>query len=221
MSDAPTVAVRGEAIREVEPELARFTVTVAARDKDRQTTLDRLAERVAALRVLLDRYADAIDRRETSGLYVRPETKRSGERISAYAGSVSTTVTVHDFTRLGELLLQVADQDQTTVSGPWWSLRLDSPAHREARHAAIADAVRRAREYAQALGADLVRLVELTDAGVGGGGPSPPRPMLLAAGAERAAGGPQLDLEPQLQVVQASVEARFAISEPTVLGDPG
>ena len=39
MVDGPVVAVRGEAIREVPPEIARFTVTVVARDKDRQATL--------------------------------------------------------------------------------------------------------------------------------------------------------------------------------------
>ncbi|HTF08628.1 MAG TPA: SIMPL domain-containing protein, partial [Asanoa sp.] len=41
----PVVAVRGEAVREVPPEIARFAVTVVARDKDRQATLRRLAER--------------------------------------------------------------------------------------------------------------------------------------------------------------------------------
>ena len=45
MVDGPIVAVRGEATREVPAEVAPFSVTVAARDKDRQATLTRLAER--------------------------------------------------------------------------------------------------------------------------------------------------------------------------------
>ncbi|MFD0823941.1 SIMPL domain-containing protein, partial [Micromonospora zhanjiangensis] len=151
MADQPIVRVRGEAFREVPPEIARFSVTVQARDADRQSTLARLAERADAVRAVVDTYGPAIDRRESGDLRVSPELKRSGERIKAYHGSVSTTVTVTDFTVLGELMLRLADQDQATVAGPWWSLRPDSPAHREARRAAIADAIDRAREYADAL----------------------------------------------------------------------
>src|SRR6266511_3775771 len=137
----PVLAVRGEAVREVDPEIATFSVAVSARDRDRQTTLRRLTARVEAVRAVLDGYAEVIEKRETSGLYVHPETKRAGERISAYSGTVATSVTVADFTQLGELLLRLADLDQTTVAGPWWGLRPGSPVHGDARRAAIADAI--------------------------------------------------------------------------------
>src|SRR5690349_20592326 len=116
MVDGPVVTVRGEAYREVDPELARFSVTTSARDRDRQVTLTRLAERAAAVRVLVEEYAAAVDRRETGELRVRPERKRSGERVTGYHGSVVTTVTVTDFTVLGELMLRLADQDQVEVA---------------------------------------------------------------------------------------------------------
>ncbi|MEU1684316.1 SIMPL domain-containing protein [Micromonospora sp. NPDC005707] len=213
MADAPVVAVRGEAYREVAPELARFTVTATARDRDREATLTRLAERAAAVRVLLDAAEPAVERRETGQLRVWPETKRSGERVVAYHGSVTTTVTVVDFAALGELMLRLADQDQVELAGPWWSLRPDSPAYREARHAAIADALARAREYAEALGARVTALVELADTGL-----ATAPPMLAKAGFARGAeAAPELELDPQPQPVQAAVEARFTISEP-VLG---
>ncbi|GHJ51706.1 SIMPL domain-containing protein [Micromonospora chersina] len=213
MADAPVVAVRGEAYREVAPELARFTVTATARDRDRETTLTRLAERTAAVRVLLDAAEPAVERRETGQLRVWPETKRSGERVVAYHGSVTTTVTVVDFTALGELMLRLADQEQVEVAGPWWSLRPDSPAYREARHAAIADALARAREYAEALGARVTALLELADTGL-----ATAPPMMAKAGFARAGeAAPELELDPQPQPVQAAVEARFTISEP-VLG---
>ncbi|MEU9737602.1 SIMPL domain-containing protein [Micromonospora chersina] len=213
MADAPVVAVRGEAYREVAPELARFTVTATARDRDRETTLTRLAERTAAVRVLLDAAEPAVERRETGQLRVWPETRRSGERVVAYHGSVTTTVTVVDFTALGELMLRLADQEQVEVAGPWWSLRPDSPVHREARHAAIADALARAREYAEALGARVTALLELADTGLAAA-----PPMMAKAGFTRAGeAAPELELDPQPQPVQAAVEARFTISEP-VLG---
>ncbi|MFG3576534.1 SIMPL domain-containing protein [Micromonospora chersina] len=213
MADAPVVAVRGEAYREVAPELARFTVTATARDRDRETTLTRLAERTAAVRVLLDAAEPAVERRETGQLRVWPETRRSGERVVAYHGSVTTTVSVVDFTALGELMLRLADQEQVEVAGPWWSLRPDSPAYREARHAAIADALARAREYAEALGARVTALLELADTGLAAA-----PPMMAKAGFARAGeAAPELELDPQPQPVQAAVEARFTISEP-VLG---
>ncbi|HEX2356022.1 MAG TPA: SIMPL domain-containing protein [Micromonosporaceae bacterium] len=223
MSDAPVVAVRGEVVREVPPEIARFSVTVSARDKDRQATLHRLTQRAEAIRALLDGYGDAIERRETGGLVVGPELKRSGERVSAYHGSVQTTVTVADFTALGELLLRLADQDQTTVYGPWWELRPASPVYREARRAAIGDAVTRAAEYAEAVGARLGRLLEIADVGLSAQ-PVAKRGFAVSLGGMRAmaaeSAAPELELEPQQQTVQASVEARFTITEPTKLTDP-
>jgi uncharacterized protein YggE len=216
MTDTPTVAVRGEAVREVEPELAQLTVTIAARDSDRERVLRRLAERAAELRALLDRYAPAIERRETSRIYVYPQLKRSGERVRAYEGAVSTTVTFSDFSDLGEVALTLADHDQTTVYGPSWALRPDSPAYGEARRAAIDDALGRAREYADALGARLVRLVELTDTGLSGG--RGPQPVAFATRAAAVGEPPPLELDPQRQTVYAAIEARFAISDPTVLG---
>jgi len=209
------IVARGEATREVPPELAVFSVTVSARDKDRQTTLTRLTERAAALRSALDDYPEAIERRETSGVQVRPELKRGGERVSAYAGSVTTTVTVTDFDALGELLLRLANQDQTSVSGPWWQLRPGSRASAEVRRAAIADALGRAREYAEAVGAEVDRLVEILDEGAGGGGAQPMMRMAAFRGAPEA--DLELEVDPQQQTVQAAVLVRVTITEPTAL----
>jgi uncharacterized protein YggE len=221
MADAPLLAVRGEAVREVDPEIGTFSVTVSARDRSREETLRRLTARVEGLRSVLDGYAPAIEKRETSRLYVRPETKRSGEKVSAYSGSVTTTVTVTDFGALGELMLRLADQDQTEVSGPWWGLRPASPVHREARRAAITDAIERGREYAEALGARVTGLVELADTGLSTMSAGP-RMEALAFRSADAGTGPALDLDPQRQTVQATIEARFSISEPSaVTGKPG
>ncbi|MEU7842458.1 SIMPL domain-containing protein [Micromonospora sp. NPDC049114] len=213
-TDGPVVQVRGEATREVPPELARFAVTVTARARDREATLTQLAERAAAVRVLLDASEPAVARREAGDLWVRPQTKRSGERVVGWLGSVTTTVTVTDFTALGELMLRLADQDQVEVAGPWWELRPDSPAYREARHAAISDALLRAREYAEALGARVTALIELADSGPGD------RPMFARAAFDvggAGGGAPELELDPRPQTVQAAVQARFTISDP-VLG---
>ena len=208
------IVVRGEATSEVPPELAVFSVTVSSRDKDRQTALLHLTERAAELRTDLDDFPDAIERRETSGVQVHPELKRGGERVSAYAGSVTTTVTVTDFEVLGELLLRLANRDQTSISGPWWQLRPGSRAGADVRRAAITDALGRAREYAEAVGAQVDRLVEILDEGTGGGG----HPMMrMAAFGGAAEDGLALEIDPQVQTVQASVIVRVTITEPAAL----
>ena len=62
-------------------------------------------------------------------------------------------------------------------------------------------------------------LVELADLGAEGGlppGPPPPGALRAAAyGGPAAPGGvPELDLEPQVQTVQAQVNARFVMTAP-------
>ena len=211
----PVVAVRGEAWREVEPEIATFAVSVTVFNRDRQETLRSLASGVDSVRAVLDEYRDAVEKRETAGMHVYPLTKGSAERVVAYRGSITTTVTVSDFTVLGDLMLRLGSTEQAAVSGPWWALRRGSPAHRDARQAAIADALERAREYAAALGARIVRLIELADSGLN---PHVARGGFRATALKGGGAGevPQIDLEPQRQNVEASVEARFAISEPTL-----
>jgi len=215
MVDQPMVTVRGEALREVPPEQAVFSVTVSARDKNRETALTRLTERSAELRSALDDYPEAIERRETGGVQIYPDVKRGSEKVTAYTASVTTTVTVTDFGALGEILLRLANQDQTSLSGPWWRLRPGSRAGAEVRKEAIADALQRAREYAEAVGSRVDRLVEIQDEGAGG-----VQPMMraMAFKGEAAADALELEIDPQVQTVQASVIVRVTITDPDVFG---
>lgn len=218
--DAPRLAVRGEAHLEVDPEIARIGVTVASRGKDRRTALDDLARRNAGALDLLKSYGDAVEHLETGSFSVTPELKEHGrgERVHAYHGRVHITAELTDFTALGELTTRLADLELTRVTGPWWSLRPTSPAHRKARQQAVREAVQRAREYAEALGTSLAALVELADIGAEAPRPAYPaapggrmRSMSAAATEETAA---PLDLEPQRQRVQAAINARFTMAPP-------
>jgi uncharacterized protein YggE len=222
---APVVAVRGEVSREVDPEIVRCSVTVRSADKSREATLRNLVGRLDAVRDLLDVYGDAVEKRETSALFVHPQVEgKRGEKVTGYVGSVTTSLTLIDLGVVGDVMMRLADQEQTTVAGPWWALRPDSPHFRTARQDAIIDALNRARDYAAALGASVTGLIELADVGLSTGlvGPRPSMVRLAATHAVGAAGAapagpPELDLEPQRQYVRAEVEARFRLSEPTLL----
>ncbi|MCK8681752.1 SIMPL domain-containing protein [Streptomyces lichenis] len=218
---APRIAVRGEAHLEVDPEIARLDITVTARGTDRRTALDDLTRRNTTVLDLIKSYGEAVTALETSALSITPELTRHGraERIRSYHGRVHITAELTDFTALGELTTRLADHDLTQVGGPWWALRPDSPAHRQARTRAVHDAVQRAREYAEALGTDIAALVELADIGAEAPTPYPaPFPgsarMAFAGAASAEDTAPPLDLEPQRQTVTAQVNARFTLHPP-------
>ncbi|MFE5869113.1 SIMPL domain-containing protein [Streptomyces roseifaciens] len=220
--DTPRVSVRGEARLEVDPEIARLGITVTARGTDRTTTLHDLTQRNSRALDLVKSYGDAVEKIETGYLSITPQLteKGRGERISAYNGSIHLTATVNDFTQLGELTARLADLPLTRISGPWWALRPDSPAHTEVRRKAVREAVQRARAYADALGTELGALLELADDGAEHA-TRPSAPGVMRRGrpggggfAGPAAPAPELDLEPQQQTVRAQVSARFTMAPP-------
>ncbi|BAC73927.1 hypothetical protein SAVERM_6216 [Streptomyces avermitilis MA-4680 = NBRC 14893] len=218
--EAPRIAVRGEAHLEVDPEIARIGITVSARGTDRRDALTDLTRRNTTALDLVKTYGEAVERLETGAFSITPELTKHGrgERIRAYHGRVHITAELTDFTALGELTTRLADLDLTRVDGPWWALRPDSPAHRQARRQAVREAVQRAREYADALGTTLAALVELADIGADNLPPYPPAPGRAMRSMAYGAAAPEetapLDLEPQRQNVYAQVNARFTMVPP-------
>lgn len=204
----PMIVVRGEALREVPPEQAVLTVTVSERGRDREAVMARLVELSTELRALVDSFGDAIERRETGSIRVYADLKRSG---ATYHGSVDTTLTVTDFPALGEMIPRLTAVAQTSISGPWWRLRPGSRAGADVRRDAITDALGRAREYAEAVGARVDRLVEIADESSGGGVGIAMARNLSFKGAEADMA---LELDPQMQTVQAAVIVRVTITEP-------
>ena len=223
--DAPLLAVRGESELEVDPEIARIGITVTARGRDRRTTLDDLTRRNATVLELVKSYGDAVEDVSTGAVSVTPELgqRGRGERVRADHGRVHLTAELTDFTALGELTTRLADLDLTRVDGPWWALRPESPAYRQARRQAVRDAVQRAKEYAEALGTTVSALIELADTGTG---PAPGRPQsgfgrrmrrMSAAAEEIEAAPPEpLDLEPARIRVRAEVSAQFTMVPPNL-----
>ncbi|GAA1329076.1 SIMPL domain-containing protein [Streptomyces sp. NBC_00825] len=217
----PRVAVRGEARLEVDPETARIGITVTARGKNRRNALEDLTRRNDHVLELARSYGQAVEKLETGAFSITPELTQKGrnEQIHAYHGRVHITAVLNDFTALGEFTTRIADLEMTRVNGPWWGLRPDSPAHATARRQAVHEAVQRAREYADALGAQLTALVELADLGAENAAPPVPAAPGAMRGRAAFAGAapepaPALDLEPQRQTVYAQVNARFIMSPP-------
>jgi uncharacterized protein len=222
MAQHPVLAVRGEAVLEVDPEIARIEVSVGAVGSHQAKTLELLNERAAAVDKVLASFSDAIEKTETSGFRVSPQLARRVGRGQApnYHGAVYHVITVAGLDRLGELMARLAEQDEIEVGGPWWELRPGSSVYGQVRIMAVRDAVQRARDYAAALGSELASLLELADARLLSDSRGQPELKAhLAAGLPhrvRAAVPEEfsVDLVPEKQVVRATVEARFTIGEP-------
>jgi uncharacterized protein YggE len=217
----PVVSVRGEATMVVDPEVADLRIAVTSQARDRREAFERLVRRNDEVLNLLRSYGDSVDHIESTGVAVAPEVRRGrDEKIRSYYGAVRVNASVADFAVLGELVARVADLEAASLDGPYWRLRRSSPVYREARSRAVGEALQRARDYAEALGCRVTGLIEVADTGMSGTS-VPPRmrggDMMMSAPLMRAATAAEpaaLDLEPQQQTVQASVEARFYTSQP-------
>ncbi|MBR7836501.1 SIMPL domain-containing protein [Actinospica durhamensis] len=218
------ISVRGEALLTVEPELVDLTVVVAAQAKERREAFERLVKRNDELLELLRSYGDSVEKVESSGVAVHPEVRKGGrdEKVRSYRGVVRVEVSIADFAALGEIVSRVADLEAAHLEGPRWRLRRTSPVYRKARTRAVGEALTRAQDYAEALGARITGLIEVADSGLMQTEVHRATHAVLQARAASAPAAfgpnspepPVLELEPALQEVRASVEARFSATQP-------
>jgi uncharacterized protein YggE len=194
----------------VEPEIADIEATVRGRGRDRQTALERCTRRQTEVTAVVTAAGDAVETVATTGVAVHPEVSDGGPPTSV--ASVHTRLTVARLDDVGDLLLELGALDDVDVFGPMWRLRPQSPVYEEARLAAVRDAVRRARQYASAFGAELLAVLAVSDAGLSGGNARFAAPMAAMARFESAE--PAFDLAPAPQEVHGAVEVRFAMSQP-------
>ena len=206
---APQVVVRGEAVLRVPPEVADLHVGVRCRARDRETALETCAARGREVAAVLAGAGDAVEAQETTGASVHVEHDEHG--VAAPVATVDTRVTVSRPDVAGDLVVALGRLADVTVWGPTWRLRPGSAAPERARLAALEDAVRRARTYAAAFGAELTDLLEVSDTGAGG---SLRVAEDVQAMARFESSAPALDLAPAPQEVHGSVEVRFAMSVP-------
>ena len=213
----PVVTVRGEASREVDPDLAGLSLTVHASGDLADRVRATLAEGSLRLAAVIAEHTGAVERSSTSGMHLSPVFhRRNPSRVAGYRGSFTASVSVHDFEALSDLVFALASIPDSQLDGPWWSLRPEHEAYRAVRLDAIADARHRAADYAAAVGAEIAGLVEISDLDAAGG--PGPQPMMRAAfAAEMAADEPAFEFEPARQTVTGQVTVRFTITEPTSL----
>jgi uncharacterized protein YggE len=207
---APIVTVRGEAQLEGPPDLAGLSCTLHAEGESAEATRAKLATGSQAVAALLERFRDALERSSTSALHVSPTfNHRNPTKITGYTGTFTSSLTVSDLDALSEIILALSALPGVQVDGPWWSLRPDNPLYREVRLAAIAEARRRAADYAAAFEATVGDLVEVSDLDGGAGGVN----LQMGRGyAESLTLDSSFSFEPAQQTVHGRVTVRFTLA---------
>ncbi|WP_308799425.1 SIMPL domain-containing protein [Agromyces silvae] len=212
------ITVTGRAEARIAPELGAVSIAVAASGPSRDAVLQQAGR---AHQALLDevKSVDAegvLDVWSAGQLRVwahRPWNAEGRQLPLAHEARADVEVVFRDLARLTEWVSAAAERDSIAIGGVEWRLT-DATRHRvqeDAQRRAVADAIAKARVYADALGLGEPTAVELADRGLLGPqpGPSGPQPVMMRAAAFGGAQAPVTELTPADLVLEASVDARF------------
>ena len=177
-----TITTSGTGIVNAEPDIARFSIGMEARNEELKPAQDEVtAESVAITAMLREAGIDDKDI-ETTSYQVTPVNKydRNGNfvEIESYVVRMSISITVRDLDLVGQLLDESVTLGADYVSSIQFSVEDPTPYIQEARKAAIADAKMKAEDYALGSDSTLTGLFSLYES-------SSPTPKSRDAGAGR------------------------------------
>jgi uncharacterized protein len=134
---------------------------------------DALARNTAKMARVIDALkSEGIDAKdiETTNFSVNPryedeDDDKKPPRIVGYSVENSVYVTMHDTAKIGAVLDQLVSAGANSIGGIYFSVDKPEELEQEARKLAIADALSRAKLYAEATGAELGPVQTITEVG--------------------------------------------------------
>ncbi|WP_438854919.1 SIMPL domain-containing protein [Agromyces sp. M3QZ16-3] len=214
-----TIAVTGRAEERVDPELGAVSLAVASSGADRDHVLASVGDTherlLAAIRE--QESAGALESWSAGQLRVwshRPWNDQGRRLPLVHQASADVEVVFRDLDALGAWVGPISATADVTVQGIDWRLTdvTRDRVQEAAQRAAIADAVRKAAVYAEALGLGAPAPTELADHGMLQAQPIPrahKATAMRAMSMDVADAGPTPEFAPAKLVVEASVDARF------------
>lgn len=200
-----TVTAAGQV--SAEPDMARITSGVLT---DGATAREALTRNSEAMRKLIEGLkANGIEAKDiqTSGLRIDPRytNPREGEApvISGYQVSNEVMVTARDLDKLGDVLDALVTLGANQMNGLSFEVSKAETLKDEARKEAIANALRRAKLYAAAAGAEVGEVVSISEDTVVDG----PRPIPMA----RAMKAEAVPIERGTETLEARVTVTWAL----------
>jgi uncharacterized protein YggE len=184
--EAPTrmIVVSGIGEASAVPDQAQVSAGVTVQAATAEEALDA---NTAAMERVFETLADAgIEERNirTSNFSVNPQyepyrdNNPQPQRIIAYQVSNQVTAIVDDIDNLGATLDALVRSGANQINGVSFSIAEPGPLEDQARRAAVADAIAKARTLAEAAGVTLGPILSIQE---GGGYSPPPMPMMARA----------------------------------------
>lgn len=164
---AQGVFVQGEGRISVAPDQAIINLGVRENAQTAQAAMDAMAQSVSGILAALEAQGIAAADQQTSRFYLNPLYNEArleqGRQITGYEAGNAVTVTVRDLENLGAILDAVIATGGNDFNGLSFGLQDDTAAVEEARKAAVADAMMRAKVLAEAAGLELGAVLRLSD----------------------------------------------------------
>jgi uncharacterized protein YggE len=212
----PSISVTGEGIVRGQPDMAVITAGVVS---EAETAGAALGENSAAMARITDALRGAgIDPRDlqTAGFFVEPVWSQPPPdsdgsqpfepQIVGYRVRNELTIRVRNLPRTGALLDQVVSLGANSISGPTFTVADPTPLEDQARRAAVRDALRKGRLYADAANVPLGAILRIAENVF-----ERPRPMPMAAMAREAAADAAVPIEVGEIVFEARVDVTWRI----------
>ncbi len=203
-----TISLTGAGTAKAKPDTAHINTGVVS---DAGSADKALADNTAAMtRVVARLKAAGIAAKDirTTNFSVSPRYSRAKDRqpraIIGYRVVNSVSITVRDITKLGQILDTAVGVGANQIGGIQFTIAEAEMLKDTARKKAMADAIRKARLYAQAAGAKLGPVMTISENFVS----HPPRPMMARAAFEQKASVP---IEPGEQALEARVAVTWEL----------
>ena len=182
-----TISLIGHGEVRMAPDLSIVTIGVMSTATTAREALDANTKAMQAVMASLTGAAIEARDIQTSNFMVNPrydygQNNAQPPKVIGYDVSNSVTVTVRKLESLGAVLDSVVSAGSNQINGVMFQVSKPEAATDEARKLAVADALRKAKVYAEASGVSLGQIVSLSE----GGGYQPPVPMFKSMRAEGA-----------------------------------
>lgn len=200
------VVATGEANRV--PDVVRINAGVATLAPTATEAIRQNAERMQSVRAALRRAGVAERDIQTSSISLYPEWRHQENRtpeLVGYRAQNQVGVRFRDIANAGRILDALVAAGANEINGPMFMVERPEEALDEARTEAIATARQRAELYARALGMRVVRILSVSEAGMGY--MPPPQPVMMREASAQSA----TDIVPGEQTLTASVTVSFEL----------
>lgn len=165
---AGTLKVTGRGEASAVPDMATMSLGVRYTDRRAADAMDRVARDSNAILAKLRKSGLEEKDIQTSSISLSGNWDYDSQRVTGFTASASLLVILRDLERLGEVLATVTEVGGNNFGGFSLGLQDSEALQAEARAAAVADAMEKARQYAEAAGVELAEILTIREGGNGG-----------------------------------------------------